>query len=82
MPGALVRYRALYESVHLSDNNRYFPGLGAIDFSAILRFLKEMGYRGGVAIEGNVRRGFAEDLRASMEILGPMLVQLRREGMQ
>ena len=50
--------------------------------SAILRFLKEIGYRGGVAIEGNVREGFAEDLRASMQTLGPMLAQLRREGIQ
>ncbi len=41
MFGALVKYSDLYQSVHISDNNRFFPGLGAIDFYAILRFLKE-----------------------------------------
>lgn len=73
MFGALIQYRELYDSLHISDNNRFFPGLGAIDFFAVLRFLKDAGYRGGVAIEGNVRESFEEDLRASMGMLKPML---------
>jgi len=77
MFGALVKYGDLYKSVHLSDNNRFFPGLGAIDFSGILRFLKEAGYSGGVGIEGNIRDSFEEDLRASMSLLKPMLLQLQ-----
>jgi D-psicose/D-tagatose/L-ribulose 3-epimerase len=32
MTGALARHAALFSSVHLSDNNRLFPGRGAIDF--------------------------------------------------
>lgn len=76
MAGALIKHRHLYDSVHISDNNRLFPGLGAIDFFAVLRFLSDMGYRGGVAIEGNIRDGFEQDLEASVAVLGPMLVQV------
>jgi D-psicose/D-tagatose/L-ribulose 3-epimerase len=76
MLAALVRYGDLYDSVHISDNNRYFPGLGAIDFYAVMRFLKDVGYHGSVAIEGNLRGGFEEDLCASMSYLQPVLLQL------
>lgn len=76
MFGALVRFRDLYDSLHISDNNRLFPGLGGIDFFDLLRFLKDAGYSGGIAIEGNVRDSFEEDLRASMSLLKPMLLQL------
>ena len=72
--GALARHMEFYDSLHLSDNNRLFPGLGALDFMALLRFLKEVGYEGRVAIEGNVRGSFEEDLRASMSLLQPMLL--------
>ena len=76
MTGSLIKHMALYDSLHISDNNRFFPGLGAIDFFAILRFLKESGYTGGIAIEGNLRGSFQEDLNASMSVLQPMLWQL------
>ena len=76
MLGALIMHRDLYDSLHISDNNRFFPGLGAIDFFAILRFLNDMGYSGGIAIEGNTRTSFEEDLRASMRVLRPMLLAL------
>ena len=76
MTGALIKYRHLYDSVHISDNNRLFPGLGAIDFFAVLRFLRDMGYSGGVAIEGNVRQTFEQDVEASVAVLNPMLTYL------
>lgn len=76
MAGALIKHRSLYDSVHISDNNRLFPGLGAIDFFAVLRFLSDMGYRGGVAIEGNIRDSFEQDLEASVAVLAPMLAQV------
>ena len=76
MTGSLTKHRALYDSLHISDNNRFFPGLGAIDFFAILRFLKESGYTGGIAIEGNLQHSFQADLKASMSVLRPMLLQL------
>ena len=76
MAGTLVKHMSLYDSLHISDNNRLFPGLGAIDFFALLRFLREAGYTGGIAIEGNLRGNFEDDLRASMSVLRPMLLQL------
>jgi D-psicose/D-tagatose/L-ribulose 3-epimerase len=78
--GALIALRAQYDSVHISDNNRFFPGLGGLDFRSILRFLGDSGYQGGVAIEGNVRGSFEQDLRASMQLIGPMLSSLAGSG--
>ena len=37
--------------VHLGDNNRLPPGKGLIDFPAILRTLKEIGYAGWLSAE-------------------------------
>jgi sugar phosphate isomerase/epimerase len=76
MFGALIRFMDLYDSLHISDNNRLFPGLGGLDFLGLLRFLRDVGYAGGIAIEGNVRDSFEEDLGASMGLLRHMLLQL------
>jgi D-psicose/D-tagatose/L-ribulose 3-epimerase len=66
---ALKAWSGFYQSVHLSDNNRFFPGFGAIDFNSILSSLKEIGYQGSMAIEGNIRNSFKEDIQASAEYL-------------
>jgi len=73
MYSALERYASSYNSIHVSDNNRYFPGLGAIRFGELIKFLQEIDYRGGLAIEGNIKISFAHDLKASMEYLTPLL---------
>jgi D-psicose/D-tagatose/L-ribulose 3-epimerase len=70
---ALRKYAAYYESIHISDNTRYFPGFGAIKFDELIRFLKTYNYQGGLAIEGNIKRGFIEDVKTSMEYLIPLL---------
>jgi sugar phosphate isomerase/epimerase len=70
---SLKRHRARFTSLHLSDNNRLFPGFGAIDFGRVIRFLQEIDYHGRLAIEGNVRKDVDSDLRASMALLGPLL---------
>ena len=70
---ALKRFAHLYDSLHISDNNRFFPGLGAIDFPRYLDFLKSVGYRGGLAIEGNLRQDLEGDLKASLAYLAPIL---------
>jgi sugar phosphate isomerase/epimerase len=70
---SLRRHRGRFSSFHLSDNNRFFPGLGAMDFGRIIRFLEEIDYQGRLAIEGNVRKDVGVDLRASMARLGPLL---------
>src|SRR5690606_21146568 len=61
-------------SFHLSDNNRCYPGLGAVEFSRVIAGLDELGYRGRIAIEGNARGGDVPgDLRASMRYLAPLI---------
>lgn len=67
---ALERHLGAYRSIHLSDNNRFLPGFGAIDFERILRHLRRIGFSGGVALEGNIANSFAADLRAAAEFLG------------
>jgi D-psicose/D-tagatose/L-ribulose 3-epimerase len=56
-------------NLHLSDNNRFFPGFGSIDFKAVLNTLYEADYTGRVAIEGKLQDSLAEDLRRSVEHL-------------
>ena len=73
MFASLDRHRERFRSFHLSDNTRFFPGFGAIDFDRILRFLMEIGYRGQLAIEGNVRADIEGELRACVARLAPLL---------
>ena len=65
----LVKYANFYKNVHISDNNRYFPGLGSIPFYPILRLLKAMDYRGTITIEGRVMKTLSEDISFSCEYL-------------
>ena len=59
---ALEDNKDFYRSIHLSDNNRFLPGFGAIDFEKTLRHLKRIGYGGGMALEGNIQNTFVSDL--------------------
>ncbi len=70
---ALKEYAPFYDSIHYSDNNRLSPGLGAFDFEKLTRFLVDIGYNGGIAIEAEIKESFAEDLKASMKYLVPIL---------
>lgn len=69
MFGALKRHLGRYPSIHVSDNNRHFPGLGAIDFGAVFASLSDIGFAGDVAIEGNIKNDFAGDTKTSAEFL-------------
>ncbi len=69
MLGSLVKYADLYRSIHLSDNNRLFPGHGAIDFNRVIGFLEEIRFTGVLAIEGNIRDGFIEDMTQSVQYM-------------
>ncbi|GAB4221555.1 MAG: 5-keto-L-gluconate epimerase [Spirochaetales bacterium] len=73
MAAALITHRDHFVSFHLSENNRYFPGYGALDFKQIIGILDACGYQGKLAIEGNLKAGFAEDVRVAMESLAPVL---------
>ncbi|MEJ2641806.1 MAG: sugar phosphate isomerase/epimerase [Desulfosarcinaceae bacterium] len=66
---SLKRWAGRYNALHLSDNNRRFPGFGAIDFSALFASLRETGYAGTVAIEGICPGGFREEIRAAADHL-------------
>jgi sugar phosphate isomerase/epimerase len=70
---ALAAYQGKFISVHISDNNRYYPGLGAIDFEPILHTLATIGFSGPVAIEGNLRNDFSTDIHDSMDYLSTVL---------
>ncbi len=72
-PGALVRHAALFSSIHLSDNNRLFPGFGAISFGSIIGTLRRIGWKGFLAIEGNTVDGLLADARAAVKALTPYL---------
>jgi len=66
---SLARHLPLYDSLHISDDNRLFPGLGSIDFPRIFRCLHDIGYAGSLVIEGSHRGSLLEDLRLSLEYL-------------
>lgn len=75
MEQALTEHRACFSSLHLSDNTRHFPGFGALDFAKIIAILDKLDYQGKLAIEGNVRKDFAADVKVAMQHLGPVLVR-------
>jgi len=70
---ALVRHNDLYANLHLSDNNRYFPGFGAIDFRAVYDTLSALGYAGVTAVEGRVH-----SLKADITVTAAYLAHCSR----
>jgi len=70
---AMDRFSASFTSFHLSENNRFFPGFGAVRFGEVVAQLERSGYTGKVIIEGNIKKNFIEDLRASVAYLEPIL---------
>lgn len=77
MAEALRRAANHFTSLHLSDNNRFFPGYGAIDFAALFASLGEIGYAGRFAIEGNLKNDLLSDLRESVGYLSPLIKERR-----
>ena len=62
-----------FSSFHISDNNRYFPGFGAISFEQIISHLSSLNYSGRFGIEGNIKDNLLDDLRGSLRYLRPFL---------
>lgn len=79
---ALARYLPLYGNLHISDNNRYFPGLGAIDFREIFLLLKGLGYTGTITIEGRVFKTLDQDTTFSANYLRAVNEQMNYQGIQ
>lgn len=73
MHAVLQAHQDKFISVHISDNNRCYPGMGAIDFNRVFQTLESIGFSGPVAIEGDLRGGFSTDLHDSMAYLGSLL---------
>ena len=69
MYAALVRYRKSYSNIHISDNNRYFPGYGSIDFYKVLSILKSIDYKGTISIEGRNMYSMKEDIEYTADYI-------------
>lgn len=55
LSGTISRYGSYIGRVHLSENHRYQPGTGSVDFRTHLSELREAGYDGPVVIESMIR---------------------------
>lgn len=77
MASAIVEYASLYNNIHISDNNRYFPGIGEIDFYQILSLLKALSYKGTISIEGRNVGIMEEDIDVSSRYLRGIASRLK-----
>jgi sugar phosphate isomerase/epimerase len=75
MEAAMIRHREHFTGFHLSDNNRFLPGFGALDFKKIIGVLEALDYAGRVALEANLKVSFQSDVAKSMEYLAPLLAK-------
>lgn len=66
---ALKTYSHFYNSIHFSDNNRFYPGLGAINFKKVYETLKSINFSGEITIEGNIKDSFFEDMKTAVQII-------------
>ena len=74
MADAVVENLSLIKNIHLSDNNRFFPGFGTIDFKMFLSTLLRCGYSGTLGIEGNIKSSFSDDIRESFAFLNSLSI--------
>lgn len=65
----LVQFAGRYRNIHFSDNNRYFPGFGRLDFLEILRLLDALDYPGDVTLEGRIQNDLLADAAKSAQYL-------------
>jgi len=65
----LIKHNQWFRSIHFSENNRYFPGLGAVDFQRVYRALSSVGFAGELTIEGNVKNSWIPELIGSAELM-------------
>ena len=64
-----IRVKDYFKTIHISDNNRHFPGLGCLNFHELVRFLMAIDFQGTLTIEGNVKNDFESDLELSAQYL-------------
>lgn len=70
---ALSQALPYYRSVHLSDNTRFLPGYGAIDFKRVIDHLTTIGFNGTLSLEGQIKNSLIEDCKYSIDYLTPLL---------
>lgn len=66
---ALIKYMDYYPNLHISDNNRAFPGLGTLDFRLIYKTLYNHNYKGTLAVEGTIINNLLDDTKNSSDYL-------------
>ena len=76
MAAAIAGGRDFFRNIHISDNNRYFPGFGAIDFRQVLSLLKQLNYQGTISIEGRNLNTLNEDIVRSCSYLEEICRQI------
>ncbi len=72
----LLIWRELYSNIHISDNNRYYPGFGSIDFLKILQTLRNMNYCGTLTIEGRNWHDIEADIKEATDYLAKVSAEL------
>ncbi|GLC81933.1 TIM barrel protein [Lacrimispora brassicae] len=70
---ALDLYQGRYQNIHLSDNNRYFPGMGHISFESYLQKIDSIHYQGTLGIEGNINHNLIKDLEITVSYLSKII---------
>jgi len=65
--------KGYFTYVHLSDNNRLYPGNCRLDFSAIISTLKETGYEGYAGVEILQKPDMVTAVRESARHLVPLI---------
>ncbi|MCI8888147.1 MAG: sugar phosphate isomerase/epimerase [Hungatella sp.] len=62
-------YQSSFRNLHLSDNNRHYPGLGCISFENYLKKLRDIHYQGTLGIEGIIKNDPEKDLELCVNYL-------------
>jgi D-psicose/D-tagatose/L-ribulose 3-epimerase len=65
----VLKNRNYFTNIHMSDNNRCFPGYGMLRFGEVYSALKAADYQGTVTIEGRIQNDFDEEIRNSAAFL-------------
>ncbi|MCX7817778.1 MAG: sugar phosphate isomerase/epimerase [Kiritimatiellae bacterium] len=69
-PDSIRKAGARLRHCHIAEKvNRAPPGTSGEDFRPYFRALKEIGYRGGISIEGRWGRDIEADLRRALEVM-------------
>lgn len=69
MCAELLRHLPYIDELHVSENNRLYPGFGMIDFRHIRNCIEAAGFRGPYVIEGNLNTSVRDAIAKSVATL-------------